>query len=169
MTGVQTCALPIFTNPDLLRSLVRPHAQVTAGVPTRIAYDHERRVSDNRSTNDGRTNGGGLVVGGGAVRTTFERNQVDVGPRTPGAGSDGPYGVHVVLDGAVNVDTVFRDNRIATTGGVPLLVVPQPALQPGLLFEGNAWDAGGAATTIAWGASTYASVEAWTAATGQGP
>jgi hypothetical protein len=129
----------------------------------------DNRVYDNRSTNDGRTNGGGLVVGGGAVRTTFERNHVGVGPRAPGAGSDGPYGVHVVLDGAVNVDTVFRDNVVATTGGVPVLVVPQPALQPGLLFEGNAWDAGTGPLAISWGASTYGSVEAWTAATGQGP
>lgn len=35
-----------ITNPDLLRSLVRPHAQVTAGVPTRISFDHESRVFD---------------------------------------------------------------------------------------------------------------------------
>ena len=129
----------------------------------------DNRVYDNRSTNDGRTNGGGLVVGGGAVRTTFERNHAGVGPRAPSAGSDGPYGVHVVLDGAVNVDTVFRDNVVATTGGVPVLVVPQPALQPGLLFEGNAWDAGTGPLAIAWGVTTYGSVEAWTAATGQGP
>lgn len=129
----------------------------------------DNRVYDNASTNDGRTNGGGLVVGGGAVRTTFERNRVDVGPRAPGAGSDGPYGVHVVLDGAINLDTVFRGNLVSTTGGVPLLVVPQPALQPGLLFEGNAWDAGTGPLAIAWGATTYGSVEAWSAATGQGP
>jgi hypothetical protein len=130
---------------------------------------HDNLVADNLSTNDGRTNGGGLVVGGGGVRTTFERNRVDVGPRAPGAGSDGPYGVHVVLDGAINVATVFRDNAISTTGGVPLLVVPQPALQPGLLFAGNTWDADAGPVTIAWGAITFDDVGAWTAATGQGP
>ena len=90
-------------------------------------------------------------------------------PRAPGAGSDGPYGVHVVLDGAINVATVFRDNAISTTGGVPLLVVPQPALQPGLLFAGNTWDADAGPVTIAWGAITFDDVGAWTAATGQGP
>ena len=52
---------------------------------------------------------------------------------------------------------------------LPLLVVPQPALQPGLLFAGNTWDADAGPVTIAWGAITFDDVGAWTAATGQGP
>ena len=131
---------------------------------------HDNLVEDNVSTNDGRSNGGGLVVGGGAVRTTFARNMVEVGPRDPGApAGDGPYGIHVVRDGATNVDTTFTDNVIATRDGVPLVVVPEPSRQTRLSFTGNTYDSGGAAVSIVWGDATYASVEAWSAATGQEP
>jgi hypothetical protein len=120
------------------------------------------------SVNDGRTNGGGLVVGGGAARTTFARNMVEVGPREPGAPEiDGPYGIHVVRDGATNVDITFEGNVVAARGGVPLIVVPEPARQTALRFTGNVYDTDGGATTIVWGDETYASVEAWSAATGQ--
>mgnify|MGYP001290197866 CR=1 FL=1 len=131
---------------------------------------HDNLVADNVSVNDGRTNGGGLVVGGGAVRTTFARNRVQLGPRAVDSpGSDGPYGIHVVLDGATNVDTVFADNAIATEDGVSLIVVREPARQTRLVFTGNAYDAGGAPVSIVWGDETYGSVEAWSTATGQEP
>jgi hypothetical protein len=131
---------------------------------------HDNLVADNLSVNDGRTNGGGLVVGGGAVRTTFSDNMVEIGPRDAGAPEDdGPYGIHVVRDGATNVGTVFERNVVSAQGGVPLIVVPQPALQPGLLFTGNVYDTGGGPVSIVWGGATYASVAAWSAATGQEP
>lgn len=127
-------------------------------------------VAGNLTANDGRTNGGGLVVGGGAVRTRFSGNLVAVDPREPGDPvGDGPFGIHVVRDGAVNLDTVFEGNAIATTGGVPLVVVPDPGLQPGLRFSGNAYDTGGAGASITWGDTTYPDVAAWRAATGQEP
>lgn len=127
-------------------------------------------VLDNVSVNDGRTNGGGLVVGGGAVRTRFAGNMVQLGPRDPGAPhGDGPYGIHVVRDGATNVDVVFEDNVVATEDGVPLIVVPEPGRQQGLRFAGNVYETAGAPVSIVWGDETYSSVEAWTAATGQGP
>ena len=130
----------------------------------------DNQVLDNVSVNDGRTNGGGLVVGGGAVRTRFAGNRIEVGPREPGAPvGDGPFGIHVVRDGTTNVDTTFEGNAITTQDGVPLIVVPEPARQPGLLFTGNMYDTGGAPVSIVWGAETYSSVEAWSAATGQGP
>lgn len=128
----------------------------------------DNQVLDNVSVNDGRTNGGGLVVGGGALRTTFARNMVEIAPRADGdPAGDGPYGVHVVRDGATNVDTVFADNVIATGDGVPLIVVPEPARQTRLSFAGNVYDTGGAPVSIVWGDTTYGSVEAWSAATGQ--
>ena len=131
---------------------------------------HDNLVADNVSVNDGRSNGGGLVVGGGAVRTTFARNTVEIGARASGApADDGPYGIHVVRDGATNVDTTFTDGVIATRDGVPLVVVPEPAHQTRLAFAGNAYDTGGAAVSIVWGDATYSSVEAWSAATGQEP
>jgi hypothetical protein len=58
---------------------------------------------------------------------------------------------------------------ITTQAGVPLIVVPEPARQPGVLFTGNVYDTGGAPVSIVWGAEAYSSVEAWSAATGQGP
>lgn len=129
---------------------------------------HDNLVADNVSVNDGRTNGGGLVVGGGAVRTTFARNMIEIGPREAGApAGDGPYGVHVVRDGATNVDTIFDGNVVSVQGGVPLIVVPEPGLQQGLRFTGNVYETGGGPVSIVWGAATYASVEAWSAATGQ--
>lgn len=131
---------------------------------------HDNEVTDNVSVDDGRTNGGGLVVGGGAVRTTFARNMVEIAPRDAGAPTaDGPYGIHVVQDGATNVDTTFDGNVIAVRDGVPLIVVPEPARQTRLVFRGNVYDTGAGPVAIVWGGTTYASVEAWTAATGQGP
>lgn len=131
---------------------------------------HDNQVRDNVSTGDGRTNGGGLVVGGGAARTTFARNMVEIGPRPAGAPQgDGPYGIHVVRDGATNVDTTFADNVVATEDGVPLIVVPEPERQQGLIFAGNVYATGGAPVSIVWGAETYASIESWRAATGQEP
>ena len=131
---------------------------------------HDNQVLDNVSVNDGRTNGGGLVVGGGAVRTTFARNVVEFAPRADDdPAGDGPYGIHVVRDGATNVDTVFADNLIATEDGVPLIVVPEPARQTRLAFTGNVYDTGGAPVSIVWGDATWGSVEAWSAATGQEP
>jgi hypothetical protein len=130
----------------------------------------DNQVLDNVSVSDGRTNGGGLVVGGGATRTTFAGNMVEIGPREPGARvGDGPYGIHVVRDGAINVDTLFDRNVVAALGGVPLIVVPEPARQSGLRFTGNVYDTEGGATAIVWGAQTYSSVEAWRAATGAEP
>lgn len=131
---------------------------------------HDNQVLDNVSVGDGRTNGGGLVVGGGAVRTLFARNVVEIAPRAAGApSSDGPYGIHVVQDGATNVDTTFADNVVTARGGVPLVVVPDPARQTRLAFRGNVYETGGGPVSIEWGASTYTSVEAWSAATGQEP
>lgn len=131
---------------------------------------HDNVVEGNVSVNDGRTNGGGLVVGGGAVRTTFARNMVETAPRDAGAPTvDGPYGIHVVLDGATNVDTLFERNVVSALGGVPLIVVPEPSRQQGLRFTGNVYDTDGGPVVIEWGGATYASVEAWSAATGQEP
>lgn len=129
---------------------------------------HDNQVRDNISVNDGRTNGGGLVVGGGAVRTTFARNMVEIGPRDTGAPTgDGPYGVHVVQDGTTNVEATFDSNVVAALDGVPLIVVPEPEHQTRLLFTGNVYDTGGGPVAIVWGGETFSSVEAWSAATGQ--
>jgi hypothetical protein len=131
---------------------------------------HDNQVLGNVSVNDGRTNGGGLVVGGGALRTTFSRNMVEVGPRDAGAPtSDGPYGIHVVQDGATNVDTTFDGNVVVARGGVPLIVVPEPAHQTRLTFTGNVYDTDGGPVSIVWGDESFTSVEAWSAATGQEP
>jgi hypothetical protein len=128
----------------------------------------DNQVSDNVSVNDGRTNGGGLVVGGGAVRTTFARNTVEIGPRDAGAPTnDGPYGIHVVQDGATNVDTTFDGNVVSAPGGVPLIVVPDPSHQTRLVFTGNTYETDGGPVSIVWGDETFTSVEAWSAATGQ--
>jgi parallel beta helix pectate lyase-like protein len=127
-------------------------------------------VIGNTSRNDGRTNGGGLVAGGGAVRTTFARNLVRLGSRPAGTGTtDGPYGLHIVHDGAINTDLTFRDNRIVTEDGVPLIVVAEPDHQLALRFTDNRYDTTGASAPILWGADTYTSVAAWSAATGLGP
>jgi hypothetical protein len=128
----------------------------------------DNQVNDNVSLNDGRTNGGGLVVGGGAVRTTFARNRVEIGPRDPGApANDGPYGMHVVQDGATNVDTTFDSNTVVARDGVPLIVVPDPEHQTHLVFAGNVYGPDGGPVAIVWGDETFTSVEAWSAATGQ--
>ena len=75
----------------------------------------------------------------------------------------------MVLDGATNVDTSFADDLVATRDGVPLIVVPEPARQTRLAFTGNVYDTDGAPVSIVWGGTTYSSVEAWSAATGQEP
>ncbi|MBY0274537.1 right-handed parallel beta-helix repeat-containing protein [Candidatus Binatia bacterium] len=131
---------------------------------------HDNEVVDNVSVDDGRSNGGGLVVGGGAVRTTFARNMVELAARDAGTPTaDGPYGIHVVRDGATNVDTTFEGNVIAVQDGVPLIVVPEPSRQTGLVFRGNVYDAHDGPVSIVWGDTAYSSVESWSAATGLGP
>ena len=67
------------------------------------------------------------------------------------------------------MDTTFEVNGVSAQDGVPLIVVPEPGLQPGLRFAGNLYDTGGAPVSIVWGAETYSSVESWSAATGQEP
>ena len=86
------------------------------------------------------------------MRTTFARNMVELGPRASGAPTgDGPYGIHVVRDGATNVDTTFADNVIATRDGVRWSSSPSRRARRGSSFTGNTYDTGGAAVSIVGG------------------
>ena len=63
----------------------------------------------------------------------------------------------------------FRNNIIQSAGGIRLLEVQASALDQAtdVRFEGNDYFPSGGTFKIVWGATTYASLAAWRAATGQ--
>lgn len=119
-------------------------------------------VHDNISENDGRTNLGGLFVGGGIQGATFYNNHVTVDPRVGGAGEAFAAGV----DDQNNGEILFRDNRLTTTGGAPLIHAPIPRGK--VHFVGNTYKAGGA-FVILWNNIRHASLTAFRAASHQEP
>src|SRR5207237_6826787 len=58
----------------------------------------------------------------------------------------------------------FRNNLFITTGGARLLEAANT--QPGVVFQGNDYWSSGGAFSIKWGATIYASLDAWRAASG---
>lgn len=102
-----------ITNPDLLRSLLRPHAQVTAGVPTRIAYDHATRVFEYEYST--------ARLGGGTFRDGAD-TVVLASPRVY------PDGYSVEVEGATVVSKPCANRlRLRTdgaAGAVRLRIVP---------------------------------------------
>ncbi len=102
-----------ITNPDLLRSLLRPHAQVTAGVPTRISFDHGSRVFEYEYSTV-RAGGGGFREGADTV--------VLASPRVY------PNGYSVEVEGATVVSepcaSRLRLRTDGAVGAVRLRIVP---------------------------------------------
>lgn len=122
----------------------------------------------NISEDDGRRNGyGAIEVWGRVVDTEIFNNTVFVSPAA--AGVPPAVRIHNPRIESQDVSGLFlRNNILQTTGGLPLVVVSGTQLDgaSGLLFQGNAYHASGAAIAIRWGATTYASLSAWRA-TGQ--
>ncbi|UYZ64450.1 right-handed parallel beta-helix repeat-containing protein [Hymenobacter weizhouensis] len=120
---------------------------------------YSNTVRYNISQNDGRRGGyGGVYTGGGIRNVDVYQNTIFV---SPAAGAD-PRPVRVE-EGSDSIR--FRNNIFQTTGGVPLLRVVASAT--GIIFQGNAYWSSGEAFRIEWAGTTYASLAAWRAATGQ--
>lgn len=125
-------------------------------------------VRYNISIDDGRTNGGGLAVGGGAENTLFHDNLVTIGKRSRPAPGAGPYGAWVVPDGwTTNTGTVFRSNTFLVSDGVPAVYVTDLWLNPGIRFTNNCYITLFDPFVVLWEGTTYNSLRAWRAATGQ--
>ena len=122
----------------------------------------------NISENDGRRNGyGAIEVWGRVVETEIFNNTIFVSP--PAAGAPPAVRIHNRGIESQTVSALFlRNNILHTAGGLPLVEVSAPQLAggSGLLFQGNAYYASGAAIVIRWGSTTYGSLSAWRA-TGQ--
>jgi hypothetical protein len=121
-------------------------------------------VRYNVSENDGRRNGyAGIHAwdgnGGGGLRDAqVYNNTVYVAP----AASGQARGIYVQ---SPTTDVRFRNNVVEVAGGVPAIEVAPG--QVGLLFQGNAYWSAGAPFALVWAGTTYGSLDAWRAATGQ--
>ncbi len=113
------------------------------------------------STDDGRRGGyPGILLSGDGQAVTHSAvydNTVTISP--PPGGS--PSAIEVQGSVAATVSA----NVLATSGGLPLVRVPSP--QPGLSFSGNDYWAGGEPLQILYGGRSYATLAAWSAASGQ--
>jgi len=125
---------------------------------------HETRANTIRhdvSRDDSRRGAYSALVLGGEGGTVSDSdvydNTITLGP--PAGGT--PSAVEVFGTTGAR----FSGNRITTEGGLPLLDVPTP--QPGLQFQGDEYSSSGEPLQILYGGSSYESLAAWSAATGQ--
>jgi hypothetical protein len=129
-----------------------------AGAPHRVRGN---TIRFNLSRDDSRRGGyPALLVGndGGEVEDSqVYNNSVLLSPPVGGSPS--------ALEAFGTVNAQFRDNLLATTGGLP--VVEAPGSQAGLSFQGNNYWSGDQDLSIAYAGVNYASLPAWQAATGQ--
>lgn len=119
-------------------------------------------VRYNVSENDGRRNGYGAIQiwngGSGIGNSEVHNNTIFVSPSATGTSKAINF-----FTGSTNFH--FRDNVIVSSGGLLLLDVPSG--QSGILFQGNDYWSSGAGFGIRWNGTTYSSLAAWIAATGQ--
>jgi hypothetical protein len=116
-------------------------------------------VRYNITENDGRKNGFGAIYVAGFVDTTEVYGNVVYLSR-PSTGN--PPAVYV---GSVSRNAHFRNNVFMTAGGVPLVRVA--GAPPGIAFQGNSYFSQSGSFVIGWGSTSYSSLGAWRAATGQ--
>lgn len=122
-------------------------------------------VRYNVSENDGRRNGYAAIHawdgnGGATLRDAQVYNNTLYVSPTPSGPQ--PRGIYVQ---SPTTDLRFRNNALYVTGGVP--AIDLVAGQTGLLFQGNAYWSAAAPLALRWAGTTYTSLNAWRAATGQ--
>jgi hypothetical protein len=117
----------------------------------------------NISQNDGRYGRGALAASiGQASDVHFHDNMVFVNRH--GTVSGTPAAVLVSARDTTNL--TFRNNLFVTADGVPL-IDDGTRVNSSVVFQGNAYVSNSGAFAIEWGKTTYDSLDAWRAATGQ--
>jgi hypothetical protein len=116
----------------------------------------------NVSQDDARTQQntyGGIFVGNDVVNADIYNNTVFMDPSP----TSSPAAIRLLslLGDSIHV----RDNIFMTTGGVP--VVSSDGTGTDVLFQGNDYWSGSSPLAILWGGTTYHTLAAWRAATGE--
>jgi hypothetical protein len=116
----------------------------------------------NISQNDARTQQdtyGGIFVGADVSDADIYNNTVFMGPSP----TSSPAAIRLL--GLLGHSIHVRNNILMTTGGVP--VVSWDGTGTDLLFQGNDYWSGNAPLSIQWDGTTYHTLNAWRAATGE--
>jgi hypothetical protein len=116
----------------------------------------------NVSEHDGRKNGkGGIQLGGNVTSSDVHNNVVYIKPS-----GDDDTAAFVAHDwgsnGKVPKNVLVRNNIFQTTGGTKVVGLSGNVAKNGKIkFNGNAYHASGGAFKIAWGSTTFKSLESW--------
>lgn len=114
----------------------------------------------NISQNDARLNNfGSILVWRSVSNAEIYNNTVFIGPSSTGT----PSAIRIL--GLSGSSVHIRDNIFVTTGGVRLISYNGGGTD--LLFQGNDYWSSGSTFRIVWGTTTYTSLTAWRAGSGQ--
>lgn len=117
-------------------------------------------VRYNISVGDGRKNGyGGITLGGASPGTTVVHNTVV-------SGSGTGHGPAIALFNGPS-GYVLQNNIFSVPAAATVLAALPDWHSPSVLFEGNAYHAGGGRFAAQWAGATFSTLEAWRAGTGQ--